>query len=67
MISIILNGKKMELPEEQPLAEAIKVLGYDQGPFAVAVNESFVARSDHGSTMVRQGDQIEIVSPIQGG
>jgi len=67
MISIILNGKEIELPDEQPLAQAIKTLGFDDGPFAVAVNESFVARSDHGSTMVRQGDQIEIVSPIQGG
>ena len=67
MISIILNGKTIELPDEQSLAQAIKGLGYGDGPFAVAVNESFVARSDHGSTMIRQGDQIEIVSPIQGG
>jgi sulfur carrier protein len=67
MISVILNGEKTELVAEQPLSEAIKQWGYADGPFAVAVNETFVARTDHGTTVIRSGDQIEIVSPIQGG
>ena len=67
MINVILNGEKTELLEELSLSEAIMQWGYQQGPFAVAVNETFVAKTDHATTVIRSGDQIEIVSPIQGG
>ena len=35
--------------------------------FAVAVNQSFVPRASYESYELKDGDKVEIVSPIQGG
>lgn len=35
--------------------------------FAVAVNGAFVARHDYQHFQLNQGDQVEILSPMQGG
>ena len=34
---------------------------------AVAVNQVFVPRSRHVDTTLKEGDQVEIVAPMQGG
>ena len=67
MINVLLNGENAELPVELSLAQAIVQWGYSEGPFAVALNERFVARSDYAGTVLSNGDHIDIVSPIQGG
>lgn len=36
-------------------------------PFAIAINEHFVAKSQYPTTPLKDGDRIEILSPMQGG
>lgn len=46
----------------------LQVLGYrEEQKLAVAVNTEFVPRSAHAEQQVSDGDEIEIVAPMQGG
>ena len=49
------------------VAELLERLKYEEGSVAIAVNEEFVPRSAHGSTQVKEGDDVECVAPRQGG
>lgn len=67
MISVIVNGKPLQSPGGT-LAELCRTLGHDKtGKFATAVNGTFVPAGQRTTTMLAEGDQVEIVTPRQGG
>ena len=37
------------------------------GPFAVALNAAFVPKEHYHETILKEGDMLEIVTPMQGG
>ncbi|MEL6767955.1 MAG: sulfur carrier protein ThiS [Pseudomonadota bacterium] len=63
---IFLNGAEAEVRATR-LDAALAELGYSAGPFATAVNESFVHRENRAETVLAEGDRIEVVAPLQGG
>ena len=65
-IHITLNGQALELPADATLAEAAKASGV-QPPFAAAVNLQFVPRTQYPNTPLKNGDQVELISPVTGG
>lgn len=67
MITIWLNGEKKEIAENIILNEFIQMLAYPSGTYAVAVNETFVPRSEYIKKTLQAGDRVEIVMPMQGG
>ncbi len=67
MTLVFLNGQPKEVSIGISLTQAIAAWEYTQSDFAVAVNQQFVPRSDHHKTVLNEGDQIEIIAPIQGG
>ena len=64
---IEINGEKKELENSCSLAAAIHDLGYEGARIAVARNDEFVPRGDYATVQLRDGDRLEIVSPMQGG
>ncbi|NKB23305.1 MAG: sulfur carrier protein ThiS [Kiritimatiellae bacterium] len=66
-MKIVINGKSYESEENQTVQKMIETYGYDQTSIAVAVNQEFVPRVDYGKKIVSEGDEIEIVAPMQGG
>lgn len=64
---IEINGEKKEWEKARSLAEMIHDLGYEGARIAVARNDEFVPRSDYAIVQLRDGDRLEIVSPMQGG
>lgn len=64
---IEVNGEKKELENSRSLAEAVRDLGYEGARIAVARNDEFVPRGDYATVQLRDGDRLEIVSPMQGG
>ena len=38
-----------------------------QSTFAVALNGDFIGKADYGHTMVKNGDRLDVLQPIQGG
>ena len=67
MISLFLNGQEKEISEGACLSEALAVWDYSEPHFAIAINQAFVPRSEYGETLLKSGDAIEVVAPMQGG
>lgn len=65
-MSIRLNGENAALAAPETVAALVERWGYE-GRFAVAVNGTLVPRGTYGETLVKPGDEVEIVAPMRGG
>ena len=63
---IVLNGQPHPVATPLTLADLLAGLGYTSG-FAVAINRAFVPRSEYAETTLRTGDEVEVLTPRQGG
>ena len=62
-----INGKEKNLENVGTVAEVAKALGYEGNFFAVALNRACVPRANYAATAINENDEIEILSPMQGG
>jgi len=65
-INITVNSELFSLNEPQSLASFMKTWGRE-GPHAVAINNQFVPKTQYDETHLKDGDALEVVSPMQGG
>jgi len=65
-LTLTLNGQALRLPAGSTLSDAIARVGI-QPPFAAAVNLQFVPRARYAETVLQDGDQLELISPVTGG
>ncbi len=65
-MKLTVNGETIEYNGNPTLAALIKERGHE-GKVAVAVNQEFVPKSTHEEHELTEGDDIEIVAPMQGG
>ncbi|WP_043308032.1 sulfur carrier protein ThiS [Pseudomonas sp. ML96] len=64
---IQLNGEPFELPDGATVTDLLVRLDAAGKRVAVELNLDIVPRSQHGSTILRDGDQLEVVHAIGGG
>jgi sulfur carrier protein len=62
-----LNGEQRELPDGTTMAQAVAELTTLPTGVAAAVNGDVVARGSWAATLLRDGDQVEVVTAVQGG
>jgi len=62
-----LNGEPHELSDGATLAEAVAELTAAAAGVAAAVNGDVVPRGSWATTLLRDGDQVEVVTAVQGG
>ena len=67
MISLQVNGKKVELGEPTGLLEYLSKLGVDPRAVAVEHNGEIVERNRFDDVVMRDGDVVEIVRMVGGG
>jgi len=67
MITVTLRNKTFQLTPNISLADALPILKIDTEMAAIAINNIFVPRSQYLDTLLQDGDQLEIVTPMQGG
>jgi len=67
MIKISVNGKIKEIEAHLNVSELILALKYTTKGFAVAINTTFVSIKSYETTMINDGDTIDILAPVQGG
>ena len=67
MIKVSVNGEIKELEENLNVGQMIEALEYKVKGFAVAVNTTFVSIAKYDVTMIKEGDTINILAPVQGG
>jgi len=65
-MELVVNGEPFD-GDVTTLAELVSELGYGDQKVATAVNGDFVADIDRETYELRDGDQVEIVAPRQGG
>ena len=66
-MKIIVNGNPSELPEGATTGEAVRLLTDAVRGIAVAVNGGLVRRAAWDSTPLADGDQVEVLTAVQGG
>lgn len=62
-----VNGEIRELPEELTLDALVRQLALAPERLAIELNREVVRRARWAETVVREGDQIEIVHFVGGG
>jgi sulfur carrier protein len=66
-VLVRLNGEPRELPDGTTVEEAVAELTPLGTGVAAAVNGGVVPRGSWAATLVRDGDQVEVVTAVQGG
>ena len=66
-LTIIVNGKETDVEEGSVLSDLLKSLGLNPERLAVELNARIVRRADWHSTMISNGDKVEIVHFVGGG
>jgi sulfur carrier protein len=66
-MNVIVNGEPVELTDGATTAAAVQVLTGAVSGIAVAVNGAVVRRGEWGSTLLADGDQVEVLTAVQGG
>ena len=62
-----VNGEDREMPEGATVGDLIRTIGADDGPVAVERNQMIVPRAEHASTVLQDGDELEVVHFVGGG
>jgi sulfur carrier protein len=63
---VIVNGEQREI-NSQRIDALLSELEYEGTHFAIALNYDVLPRSRWAETSLRNGDDIEIITPRQGG
>ena len=66
-MKIRLNGKDYEVEKELSVGELLKRLDIHPQSVAVELNMKIIKKHQYNNTIVRDGDQVEIVSFVGGG
>lgn len=67
MLNITVNGSPVEINEAMSIERLLKTVDVPKNYLAVEVNEEVVAKEDHGTVVVGDGDRIEVVTLVGGG
>lgn len=64
---LLVNGESRELPSGSTVRALIELLGLTEGPVAVERNRAVIPRVEHPTTVLKDGDTVEIVHFVGGG
>jgi thiamine biosynthesis protein ThiS len=67
MISLQVNGKKVELAHPTRLLDYLEQLGVNQRAVAVEHNGTILERASFNGVTLQEGDNVEIVRMVGGG
>ncbi len=66
-IQVKLNGQARELPDGSTVVQAVAELTKAATGVAAALNGDVVPRGSWAATALTDGDQVEVVTAVQGG
>jgi len=65
-MKVTINKREHELPTGATVADAVAAIEA-RPPFAAAVNTQFVPKAQYPRHVLKDGDRVEIISPVTGG
>jgi sulfur carrier protein len=66
-VNIVINGEQHQVPDEATLDGAVSVITRAASGVAAALNGDVIRRAAWESTRLAAGDEVEIVTAVQGG
>ncbi len=66
-MKIILNGEPCECNDGMTLSAFLQAKELDLRYIAISLNRAFVPRAEYEAHTLRDGDDLEILTPRQGG
>jgi len=66
-VNVVVNGLERTVPDALTIEALLQSLDLGAARVAVEVNGSVVARRDHGRTVLRDRDRVEVVQFVGGG
>jgi sulfur carrier protein len=66
-MQVIINGEQHLVTDQLSLAQAVELLTSSQAGVAAAVNGDVVRRAAWNSTRLTDGDEVEVLTAVQGG
>lgn len=68
-MTILLNGEELNFSDSDSVSinTFLQQKSFDVTKVAVAVNGDFVPRSQYADVLIKNQDQIEVLSAVQGG
>jgi sulfur carrier protein len=66
-VNIVINGEQHQVPDEVTLDGAVSIITRAASGVAAALNGDVVRRAAWESTQLTAGDEVEIVTAVQGG
>jgi sulfur carrier protein len=66
-MNLTINGETTQVDGVNTVAELLQQRETDADSVAVALNHELVPRQDYTQTPLKEGDDVEIVAPMQGG
>jgi sulfur carrier protein len=67
MINVVVNGAAHRFEQPLPVADLLRRMELTGKKIAVEQNGEIVPKSAHASTVVKDGDRLEIVVAVGGG
>jgi sulfur carrier protein len=64
---VIINGEPHQVSDPMSLAQAVELLTRAQTGVAAAVNGDVVRRAVWNTTSLTDGDEVEVLTAVQGG
>lgn len=66
-MKVSINGDIKEFNRDSmSIQELLEIIDYGKG-IAVALNETFILKTKYQETTIKDGDRLDILSPVQGG
>ncbi len=66
-MEILVNSKKISLPEDSNIEDLIVHLGYQNQRIAIEINESIIPKSNHSYFLLKNLDKVEVINAVGGG
>ena len=66
-MQVTINGESQTFKQSMNVVELLERSGLAEKRVAVEINENIVPRSRHATTMIVDGDRVEIIQAIGGG
>ena len=67
MINIYLNDERQQIKSNQSLQEFLLNQNHIGLHFAIAINNQFIPNTAYSTTLLYEGDCVDIIVPMQGG
>ena len=64
---ILVNGETLDIREGATVLELLEAQGYRLGIIAVEYNGMILKKEDYGTTVLHEGDKLEVLSFVGGG